>query len=281
MSKKLTIGMACYDDFDGVYFSINALRMYHDICNTDAVEFIIIDNNPNGKHGPEVKKFIENWVFAKYIPFTEKQSTATRNEIFKHATGEYTLCMDCHVMVEKNGIANLLKYYEQNPDTKNFIQGPLWYDDLKNYSTHFTPEWRGHMYGTWGTDKENFDKGEPFEIPMQGLGLFSCKTSNWRGFNDKFKGFGGEEGYIHEKFRQAGGKCLCLPHLRWTHRFIRPEGVKYPLHLYDRIWNYIIGGMELYRDERHPFVQSIIEHFKADVPEKLMRSYIEIAKLNI
>ncbi len=27
--KKLTIGMATYDDYDGVYFSIQALRLYH------------------------------------------------------------------------------------------------------------------------------------------------------------------------------------------------------------------------------------------------------------
>ena len=26
---KLTIGMACYDDFDGVYFTINSILQYH------------------------------------------------------------------------------------------------------------------------------------------------------------------------------------------------------------------------------------------------------------
>lgn len=275
---KLTIGMATYDDFDGVYFSLNALRLYHNVAD---IEYIVVDNNPTSKHGEAVKNFVENWVFGKYIPFTSKTSTATRDEIFKHATGEYTLCIDCHVLLEKNGIKNLLKYYDKNPDTKNLVQGPLWYDDLKIYSTHFKPEWRDHMYGTWATDEKNFKKKKPFEIPMQGLGLFSCKTSNWLGFNDKFKGFGGEEGYIHEKFRQAGGSCICLPNLRWMHRFARPEGVKYPLHIYNRIWNYVIGGMELYRDENHPFIQSIKEHFKKDVPEKLLNSYIEIAKLNI
>ncbi len=56
--KLLTIGMATYDDYDGVYFTIQALRMYHPICQIDEVEFVVIDNNPDGKHGKDVKKFI-------------------------------------------------------------------------------------------------------------------------------------------------------------------------------------------------------------------------------
>ena len=43
---KLTVGMACYDDFDGVYFSVQSLRMYHsDIMND--IEILVVDNNPN------------------------------------------------------------------------------------------------------------------------------------------------------------------------------------------------------------------------------------------
>ncbi len=37
MSKLLTIGMSVYDDFDGVYFTMQALRMYHDICKANEV----------------------------------------------------------------------------------------------------------------------------------------------------------------------------------------------------------------------------------------------------
>jgi hypothetical protein len=61
------------------------------------------------------------------------------------------------------------------------------------------------------------------------MGVFSCRKGAWPGFNPMFRGFGGEEGYIHEKFRQAGGRCLCLPWLRWTHRFGRPAGIGYSL----------------------------------------------------
>lgn len=263
--------MAVYDDFDGVFFTLQALRMYHNIPD---VEYVVIDNNPNSEHGKATQNFVQHWAHGKYVAYTDKQSTAVRNEIFTHAQGEYTLCMDSHVLIEPNGIQNLINYYDQYPETKNLIQGPLWYDGLNSYSTHFKPEWRDIMYGTWATDKENYEKGEPFEIPMMGLGLFSCKTSNWPGFNSNFRGFGGEEGYIHEKFRQNGGKCMCLPNLKWNHRFQRPNGIPYINILEDRIWNYFVGALELYKDENHEFIQETIKHFSNVLPESIIRQIL-------
>ena len=94
---------------------------------------------------------------------------------------------------------------------------------------------------TCGEDPE----APPFDIPMQGMGLFSCRRAVWPGFNPRFRGFGGEEGYIHEKFRQNGGRTLCLPFLRWMHRFRRPMGVPYINSWEDRVRNYMIGFREL------------------------------------
>jgi hypothetical protein len=271
MSKLLTIGMATYDDYHGVYFSLQALRMYHSICSTQDVEFLVVDNNPEGAHGKAVQNGIKGWMShqARYIPYTEKASTAVRNEIFKNAQGKYTISIDCHVMLAPGAVDKLLEYYNKNPDCKDIVQGPLWYDDLRNYSTAFKPEWRDSMYGTWMTDKEAFEKGEPFEIPMMGLGMFSCETKNWPGFNPHFRGFGGEEGYIHEKFRRNGGKAICIPQLKWIHRFGRPDGVKYPLKLEDRVWNYLVGWLEITQDPNHHMVTSTYEHFKPKLPNRI------------
>jgi hypothetical protein len=96
---------------------------------------------------------------------------------------------------------------------------------------------------------------------MQGLGVFSCLKEAWPGFHPGFRGFGGEEGYIHEKFRQAGGRCLCLPWLRWMHRFGRPAGVKYPLSIEDKLRNYVIGHAELGLD-----LTPVLEHFSQYLP---------------
>jgi hypothetical protein len=122
------------------------------------------------------------------------------------------------------------------------------------------------MYGQWGTNYDGLQSNQPFEIPMQGLGVFSCETKNWVWFNKYFRGFGGEEGYIHEKFRQLGGKCLCLPDFKWLHRFGRPEGIKYRLILEDRIWNYFVGWLELTQDPNHQMIKDIYSHFKDKIP---------------
>lgn len=272
MSKLLTIGMSTYDDFDGVYFTVQSLRMYHKILENIDYEILVIDNNPNGSHAASVKGFIENWNQGKgrYIPYTDKTSTSVRNEIFKNSNGKYTISLDCHVLIQSGGLSCLLEYYSKNPNCKDLVQGPLVYDDLKNFSTEFSPVWRDHMYGVWGTNHEAYNSGKPFDIPMMGLGFFSCETKNWLGFNPLFRGFGGEEGYIHEKFRRNGGRAICLPKLGWVHRFARPNGVKYRLVLEDRIWNYYIGWLEVTQDANDPMVLSITEHFKEKVPKETL-----------
>jgi len=279
MSEKLlTIGMATYDDFDGVYFSIQALKLYQLQGIEDDVEIIVIDNNPESKHGKEVKSFIEGWAKAKYIPYTEKQSSFVKYEIFKYATGKYTLGIDCHVLLQPDAIKNLLYYYAKNPDTNNLIQGPLLYDDLKNVSTHFDKVWRGNMYGIWATNKLALDKNQPFEIPMMGMGAYSCRTSAWPQINQNFIGFGGEEGYIHEKFRQNGGKCICLPNFKWVHRFGRPNGVPFKNTLENRIENYFLGWLEILKDQDHPFFLEIFEAFREAIPEEKIQSIFDKVK---
>ena len=169
MNKVLTVGMATYDDYDGVFFTIQSLRMHHEMCNSDAVEYIVLDTNPNGEHGREVKKFIETGLNnnGKYLPkVTGNISSFNKYEIVDYAVGKYVLILDCHVLIQQNGINNLLDYYLENKNCKDLVQGPLLYDDLQNVSTHFQKVWRGDMYGIWETNREAYDKGEPFEIPM-------------------------------------------------------------------------------------------------------------------
>jgi len=243
---KMTIGMATYDDYDGVYFSLQALRLYHPDVVDDA-ELIVVDNNPGGKCAEALKKlegYIPNY---RYIAQTSTQGTAVpRQRVFSEASGAFVLCMDCHVLLLPGALRALLDYLDANPATRDLVQGPLLADDLRKACTHLAPVWRGGMFGTWESDERGNDPaGAPFEIPMQGLGLFACRMDAWPGFNSCFRGFGGEEGYIHEKFRQAGGRTLCLPALRWIHRFDRPLGIPYRNVWEDRIWNYLLGFTEL------------------------------------
>ena len=241
----MTIGMATYDDYDGVYFSLQALRMYHPEVMDD-IELLVIANHPDGPCGSALKALENNLPNYRYVPEANIRGTAIRNLVFDEAQGEFVMCMDSHVFLVPGSLKRLLAYFMASPEMRDLVQGPLLYDNLSSISTHFQPGWRAGMYGTWETDPRGEDPdAEPFDIPMQGLGVFACRRAAWPGFNRSFRGFGGEEGYIHEKFRQAGGRTLCLPFLRWMHRFNRPLGIPYVNTWDDRIRNYMIGFTEL------------------------------------
>lgn len=263
----LTIGMATYNDYDGVYFTIQALRLYQDLEDT---EFVVVDN-----YGCEAtKSFVEGWVKGKYVLNKDSVGTAfAKDQIFKHASGDAVLVCDSHVLFAPGAIAKLKEYHRTHPDSRDLLQGPLVYDDLHSLSTHFDPVWRGQMWGIWATDPRGTDpEAEPFDIPMQGMGAFSCRRNAWLGFNPLFRGFGGEEGYIHEKYRQAGARCLCLPFLRWTHRFGRPGGVPYPLTVEEKLRNYVIGFTELGLD-----LAPVTAHFEEHLPEGRTESVVRQA----
>ena len=137
---ELTIGMATYKDYDGVYFTIQALRLFQDLENT---ELLVVDN-----YGDEdTRQLIEGWVHGRYMRATETVgSAAAKNVVFQEATGEAVLCCDSHVLFVPGTIARLKAYYRDHPDANDLLQGPLLYDDLSLISTHFDPVWRGQMW---------------------------------------------------------------------------------------------------------------------------------------
>lgn len=237
---ELTIGMAVYQDFDGAYFTTQDLRLHHDIAG---VEILILDNFGCDSTAAMVAACGPR-SNVRYLRCTDKTGTAApRQKIFEEAQGEAVMCVDAHILLAPGAVAKLKQFYRDHPDSLDLYQGPLIHDDMLR-STHFTKEWGGQMFGRWAYDPR-CDRGDPFEIPMQGLGLFTCRKQAWLGFNPRFRGFGGEEFYIHEKFRQAGRKCWCLPWLGWMHRFGRPNGVPYHLSNEDKLWNYLVGWSEL------------------------------------
>lgn len=243
--KRLTIGIAAYDDFDGVYFTVQSIRLYH-ADMIDEIEFIIVDNNPDGLSAPSLMA-LGKWIkHFRYVPVRERMGTAVRGLIMELASSDYVLCLDSHVMLPAGVLAGLAEYFEANPETDDLLQGPLLYDDLGTIATHLEPVWHRGLYGKLALDERGLDPdARPFEIHAHRMGLFACRRAAWPGFNPAFRGLGGEEGYIHEKFRQAGGRTLCLPFLRWVHRFGRPFGRPYPFSWENLARNYLIGWDEL------------------------------------
>lgn len=275
--KRLTIGLASYDDYDGVYFTLQSLRLHHAELVEDA-ELIVVDNNPTGPCAEALKRFEAATPNFRYVPFDESVGTAaSRDRIFAEASGDIVLVLDCHVLLAPEAITRLDRHFRDEPETMDLLQGPMVRNPLTEVSTHWDPVWRRGMFGTWGQDPRGRDLGaSPFDIPMQGMGLFACRRSVWPGFNPRFRGFGGEEGYIHEKFRQNGGRTLCLPFLKWLHRFERPMGVPYPLIWEDRIRNYLIGFTELGLP-----TDPVVEHFNELLGEQITREVVNAVGLEL
>jgi GR25 family glycosyltransferase involved in LPS biosynthesis len=255
--------MATYDDYDGVYFTAMSIRLHHPEV-TPETEILVIDNHPDGPCADGLRA-LAGWIEGyRYVPWSRTAGTSVRDVVFREASADFVLCVDSHVLFAPGALSRLLDYLQDHPETGDLLQGPLVYDDLRTLSTHMEPRWSCGMFGVWGTDERAIDpNAQPFEIIMQGLGVFGCRRAVWPGFNPRLKGFGSEEGYIQEKFRRAGGRVLCLPFLRWVHRFGRPLGVRYENAWEDRIRNYLIIAKELGRD-----ITDVVEHFRSHIGQE-------------
>lgn len=332
MSKpRLTVGMATYDDFEGTWATIQSIFLHNKWRSPDDVQVVVIDTSPQGsEHRRLVRDLIGKGGNSlagsrsqnlKYIAYDGPPSTTRpRDMVFDHADSPVVCVMDCHVMLPSDRLSRLLDWFEAHETFDGLIHGPIVYDNLHVISTHFSDQFRGGMWGTWGnawrspmgqlftTESEEVtdedrprasdgkvhfhdlitmqefprddrgwttlptseqlppidwpahepvleshgcveaardDEAEPFEIPGCGMGLFACRKDTWLGFAQHCTGFGGEELNIHTKYRQAGRKVLCLPFLKWNHRFGRAGGAPYPLPLAAKIRNYVLWANEL------------------------------------
>ena len=272
----LTIGMATFDDFDGVYFSVQAIRMFHPEI-APITEIVVIDNNPHGSHAKPLQAFLNTLDGCRYVAARYPQGTGARDLVFREARGEWVVCMDCHVFFEPGSLKKLVDFLTQQTHSRDLFQGPLLADPMDSLSTHFDPKWNAGMWGFWGRDERGAQAdAAPFEIPMNGLAVFACRRAAWPGINPRLRGFGGEEGCLHEKFHQNGGVTWCLPFFRWIHRFARPNGLPYPNRWADRIYNYLTWFDELELDPA-----PIIEHFTKYLGEEAAKSLVRAAQREI
>lgn len=267
---KLTISMATFDDYDGVYFTIQSLRLYHD-CKD--VEFLVLDNNPQSTHSVALQHFLKDIPQSKYIEVTDRKSSWVKYDAFKHANGDVLLGIDCHVLLYPGFLEALREYFEEPNNRLNMLSGPVVYNRLNAISSCMDPQWRGHDFGTWANrPEEKLDL--PFEIPLQGMGCFAFHREAWKELPVTFTGFGAEEWYMAEFTRRHGGKVMCHPKMKWVHRFGWPKRT-FPLKLADKIRNYYTGWLDLYKSIEHPRIIEMTAHWKTQITEERLNQIIE------
>jgi hypothetical protein len=167
-------------------------------------------------------------------------------------------------MLQNGVIDYILKGIDEDSIKKDMWCGPLLNENKSCIATHMEPKWRGDFFGIWQTESPI---PEVFEIPMHGTAMFLMKKEFFPRFSDNFMGFAGEEGYIHEKVRNNGGKVYCHSALGWVHRFLRSKPVTYRLYLEDKIYNYLIAFYEIGKNPKQ-----VINFFSKTHPEPVINT---------
>lgn len=238
MSSKWSICLPSFDNYVEVYFTVEALRMYHDLTNK---EIVICDNYGDSTLREFCSKTKD--INIRYIIDTRITGVShAKNAAIAAARYENILCMDSHILVGKNT-------FDKEPTDGDIIHGAMLDESLQKYTLGMLPVWRSNMWGIWAEPANNLPL-DPIDIWAHGAGFFIVKKKSWLGFNKNFKGWGGETGYIQEKYRKAGGRVLCYPNVTWKHLFYNKSAKRsYAIDMSDRIRNYLIGFNELGLDK--------------------------------
>lgn len=243
----LTIGMACYDDPDGVWATMQDLARAIRREQLLGIELLVVDNHPESIAGEVTRKDVAKFPAARYIPMREPVGTAPpRNRVFAEARGDWVLCLDSHVLLDDGVLGRLLAWIQGRND-RDLFHGPVLDEGTHEVSaTHQVETWGDGMFGVWELAELLLDpEADPQPIAMSGCGLFLCRKDAWLGFHPEFREFGGEEGYIHQKFRAAGQHVMCLPWLRFIHHFRESPTTPYPQNWRSRARNYLLSYQEL------------------------------------
>lgn len=220
--KLLTIAMVA-EDFDGPYFSIQAIRLYQPEVR-DEVHFLVLDPRP-AVHGESLRglgAWLESYT---YWPCADAAGGALQDFAFRHGRSEFVLMLEPGVLLAPGSLGALVAFLRQDPPARELMQGPLLSGSGHVLATHWEAGWEEGRCGRRVVDSA-VDGERPFEIAMQDLGAFVCRRDAWPGINPRLVGAGGLEGYVHEKFRRSGGRTLCLPFLRWQRRHPVPGSVE-------------------------------------------------------
>lgn len=290
ITRKLTIGMATFDDAARVRWTIAALKaMYEDEFAARGItwEIVVVNNNPQDGDGYENHtRHLSIFNDASTPPVRVVMCSARgtfppKAHVFDVAAGEIVIVIDCHVI--PRGIGRAIEWLDANPDFDGLFTGPLLDDQGRVMATHQEREFRDNMLACWqkydrpdaampqsvadaGGDDEFGER--VLDIPQQGAFLFGCRRDAWPRDNipKNLRGFGGDEN-VHALFRSLGRRVVSMEWLASWHDFIRMgqlygvKGDSRPSLLEDRFRNDVLWFQAT--GETHRIVEAI-EHYTSD-----------------
>ncbi len=240
----LTIGIPHCCDYQRLWHTLASLhkdRLAHGL--VDLVELLVIDNSLTvqdtelGKrHSDEARKRVSELPNARFETFTERPGTApTKNEVFRQARGRAVMCLDSHCELPPGVMTWAVNFWtaeQLNDDLHHAMEL-----HLRMVEPDGTPAiccshrqeafGRDGNFGICTVSPQAKHARLPFEVGAAGCGCFMARRETWLGFHQDFRGWGGEEGYIQEKYRQAGRKAWVHPEFQYVHQYHAIDGVSY------------------------------------------------------
>jgi hypothetical protein len=244
-SEPLTVGMGTWNDYSGVFMTVESLRRHNGFTGP----IVVIDS-----YGCEqTEKYCSDEGVEYHRRLDLRGTSRPRDHVFAVASTEYVMCVDSHVMMF--GLSDLLSYLPSMGSDLYF--GALLLGD--RVCTHWTPEWMGLQYGVYSA----YPSSEPVRIPLMGLAAFVSRRDSWLGFHPLFQGFGVEESYVAALYHSRGRNLVSLPFWRYVHRFTLSGGAGgYHSTVVQMYKNYLIGQHSLGRPTEHIRTQfrSVLGH---------------------
>jgi hypothetical protein len=123
--RLLTIAMVA-EDFDGVYFSIQAIRLYHPEVGDD-VQFLVLDPRPEDEALRGLGAWIESY---RYWSCADAAGTSLHDLPFRHVESDYVLIMEPGVLFALGALAALVAFLRHHAPDGELMQGPRDEHDL-------------------------------------------------------------------------------------------------------------------------------------------------------
>ena len=279
---KLTIAIPTREDWYGFHETWHSLVAAIRAAGLEErIELLVVDQSPGTEHAKNIQATVNSiasrWevdpvghvavnrggvIDARYEAWdTIKGTAAGKMACFGKARGEWVLCLDSHVILTDDSVRKLYDWIRRpkNRFSRDLHYGVNLADDHRQYFSNlqiFNDDQTAligddGVFGQWRTDPRAAPgMKQPFDVEGGGGWCFFARRDAFLniGFHPLMRGFGGEEGFLAERFRRAGQKVLCTPFVRGIHRYARLPGDQYFVSIEEKLRNHTIGWHDLGRD---------------------------------
>lgn len=302
----ISICMATRDD-PQVWMTANAILAAHPHLH---IQIVIVDNSRSEivdgseKTNPymDIRRMCAGDPRITHLRAVGGPSTSKyKNQAVKACAADVFILCDSHVVFYAGAIDAALKYFQDNPESRDLLTGPVftWHGICGGtqqmlYASEATEEvpipadarvchgmvFRGNSFGVWVTDPRGLDLNqEPYEIQQQGTGALCMRKAAWTGYHPSHKGWGGDETYLMEMVRRHGGKVMCHPKFRWIHSWFKPVPNTYTPDITDIVRNNMVAAGALGMRE---YYDATVEAYSAQWPQTVehIKGQIGIQDIN-